>query len=179
MASSFSADLKAGHAGEIVVANCLKKHYGAKSFTRKGSDKTFDFVLTDKNGGTITYEVKTDFRAEKTGNLFFEYRCNKKDSGLTATLAFRWAILIPHLNSVLEFCPKDMWKYLQESKHKNVNGGDGMRVSGYVVVITDVLKLAFVTQIPLTGRVKAGKVFKCQKSVGTPRKRQIQTRHAP
>jgi len=56
-----------------------------------------------------------------------------------ATTAFRWAILLPHLNEVIVFCPKKIWKYLEKSKHRKVNGGDGFRSSGYLINI-DALK---------------------------------------
>jgi hypothetical protein len=105
--SKFRADLAAGEKGERHVANTLKKFYGAQKVSRLGACKGFDFRLIFPDREEV-YEVKTDFKAKDTGNLFFEYKCNGKDSGLTSTEADKWAILLPHLQVILVFCPKRM-----------------------------------------------------------------------
>jgi len=142
----FLSDLKAGQAGEEKVAKILKKVYGADSITQVSNGKAHDFKLHfgDKEE---TFEVKTDFMAAQTNNVFLEFCCNGKPSGLLATTSFRWAILLPHLNEVIVFCPKEIWSYLSKSKHKRVNGGDGGRASGYLIDIDTLESLPFTTSI--------------------------------
>lgn len=142
--SKFRSDLAVGHKGEIVVAKVLKKKYGAARFSRQDSDKTFDFRLFYADGDVQTYEVKTDLKSATTGNLYLEYSCSNKDSGLTTTKASRWAILIPHAKQIFVFCPKKMVKYLGGSAHKSIKGGDRRAVNGYVVPIVTLAAQGFV-----------------------------------
>ena len=151
--SKFHADLAVGEKGERHVATTLKKHYGAQSISRIGACKGFDFrlVYSDK---TELFEVKTDFKSRTTGNIFFEYFCNKKPSGLTSTQADKWAVLLPHLQLILVFTPAKMLKFLQTSKKaKDINGGDRNAVSGYVISIENIKALADVEQIPTNTRL--------------------------
>lgn len=142
----FLNDLEAGKAGEIKVAKILQKFYGADSISQisKGKHHDFTLIFDDKEEA---FEVKTDFYAQKSGNIFLEFSCNSKPSGLLATQSFRWAILIPHINKVIVFCPKEIWSYLSKSKHKRVNGGDGGRASGYLIDIDTLESLPFTTSI--------------------------------
>lgn len=146
----FFQDLETGKAGELVVARTLKKFFGAKSFTRQGADKTYDFILTFPDGTKEKFEVKTDLRAAKTGNLFFEYSCSDKPSGLASTKSERWGILVPHLKIIMVFCPAKMLMYLEGSSHRNLRGGDRRAVCGYVVPIIDLYEKTFVKIVHLT-----------------------------
>ena len=142
--AKFHSDLAVGHKGEIKVANVLKRHYVADRFSRQDADKTFDFRLFYKSGKVQTFEVKTDLRSKTTGNVYLEYSCSNKDSGLETTKAARWAILLPHRKEIFVFCPTKMKKYLAESKHKTVAGGDRKAVNGFVVPIAALLKEKFI-----------------------------------
>lgn len=136
--AKFLTDLQAGKRGELIVGEALKKIFKADSVCYKSSGVEYDLslIFSDK---TERWEVKSDFRAANSGNCFFEYACNGKLSGLSATTAAKWAILIVHLNEIIIFEPQIMFDYLQKSSHRNLQGGDRNAVSGYIVPI-DVLK---------------------------------------
>ncbi len=153
--TKFLADLAMGEKGERHVANVLKKHYGADQISWIGRGKGFDFRLIYEAAHNIElYEVKTDFRAKETGNLFFEYRCNNRLSGLTATQANKWAVLIPHMQVILVFCPKRMFNYLQKTpKARKIVGGDRMAVEGYVIPAKFLLGKSGVEMIPTKTRL--------------------------
>ncbi len=155
----FSIDLKSGQKGERHVANVLKKAFEAERVSTVGAGKGFDFRLIYNNGTIELVEVKTDFMASKTGNLFFEYSCNGKDSGLKSTEAQKWAILIPHLQEILVTCPKKLFGYLLASTHKELKGGDRKAVKGYIVPIDAVKKLGFVKTIPTNTRIEKSEYF--------------------
>lgn len=154
----FLADLANGEKGERHVATTLKKHYGAASVSRIGACKGFDFRLIYADEEHELFEVKTDFRAATTGNLFFEYECSGKPSGLTSTQADRWAILIPHLQSILVFRPTIMLRNLKKNKAaREIVGGDRRAVRGYVIAIKEIEKLTCVEKIPTNTRLTDGK----------------------
>lgn len=145
----FLNDLRAGQLGEFKVAQALQKIQLADSITHVDEGKAYDFILHfgDKK---VTYEVKSDFMAAQTGNIFFEYYCNGVASGLSATQANKWAILLTHLNEIFLFEPVEMYAHLQTEHSKrnpmyrHLSGGDGKRASGYVVPIEVIRELPFV-----------------------------------
>lgn len=151
--TKFQADLAAGQKGERHVAATLKKHYGALKVSTAGQCKGFDFRLIFTEMSEL-YEVKTDFRAAKTGNLFFELMCAGKLSGLSSTTSDKWAILIPHLQHIMVFKPKWMLEELQKcSSARLLKGGDRMAVQGYVVAIDVVKEFPGVEMIPTNTRL--------------------------
>ncbi len=154
-ANKFQTDLENGKKGERHVAEFLKKQTSAISISRAFAGKAHDFVLSYKDGTKISYETKTDFLAAKTGNIYFEYECSNKPSGLTATKANKWAILIPSDQTILVFCPQKMWNYLQKSSHKNLKGGDRKATSGYIVSIEILKELSFVQSFHTKTRLKS------------------------
>lgn len=142
---NFLHDLCSGKVGEIRVAESLREIFGASVVHSLNKGKEYDFQMVFPDKRKETYEVKSDFMAERTGNVFFEYFCNRKPSGLTSTKADKWAVLLVHLDEIFVFCPKDMLNYLTKSKHRNLSGGDRNAVSGYVAPIDVIRKLDFVT----------------------------------
>lgn len=157
--TKFRADLAAGEKGERHVANALKKFYGALKCSRIGACKGFDFRLMFEDREEL-FEVKTDFKAKNTGNLFFEYKCSGKDSGLLSTQADKWAVLLPHLQVILVFCPKRMLAYLRKSpKARRIIGGDRKAVEGFIIPLRFLINKAGIeaifTKTRLTDREKS------------------------
>lgn len=158
--SKFHADLALGEKGERHVAGRLKEFYQAKSVSTIGKGKEYDFRLIYSDNSSSLIEVKTDLRSAKTGNLFFEFQCNGKNSGLAATTSDKWAVLVPHLQIILVFCPKIMLEYLQSSPDaKEIIGGDRRAVRGYIIKTETIRKLPRVetvaTKTRLTWKKKA------------------------
>lgn len=146
--NGFLKDLRTGKIAELRVGEILREKYNAEAVFHNNRGKAYDFELRLSSGETRSYEVKTDEMSKRTRNLFFEYRCAGKDSGLSSTISDYYAVLIPHLNEILLFKPKIMLGYLQQSKHRNLKGGDRNAVSGYVVKIDVIKALDFVEVIP-------------------------------
>lgn len=67
--SDFDLDLQDGKAGEELVRAILSNELG-------------------------TVEVKRDFKVSESGNVAIEYRCWHKRSGISATKALWWAIIL-------------------------------------------------------------------------------------
>lgn len=153
----FHADLAAGEKGERHVAHFLKKQLRASSVSIKGKGKHFDFTLVYPNK-TESVEVKTDFMAQKTGNLYMEFACNDKDSGLAITTADYWAVLVPHKQCIFLFCPKTMLSWLKTAQKKIIKGGDRKAVWGFVVSIEDVEAETFVKKFDTRTRLTGAKI---------------------
>lgn len=76
----FNQQLEKGKSGEAIVAAWLQKR-GNKvkdvSDDREYQRRDIDLVITNKDGDTLTIEVKTDYKLHKSGNLFFESTYHK------------------------------------------------------------------------------------------------------
>ena len=121
MANNWTSDLEFGQAGE-------------KWMSQLGQD--------------LTMEVKRCRKWNNTGNLFFEYSCSGKPSGIMTTEAlyfayilsekdFNIAVYVWHTESL-----KAAIQHLIDTKaYRTVKGGDGFRVQGLLVPIEQVGEL--------------------------------------
>jgi hypothetical protein len=98
--------------------------------------KEFDFK-TDKN----IYEVKADRLTYKTGNMFIEYECSNKLSGISTTNATYWFYFVILPVSLTNY-PNNYRVYkipisaLKESITKTTRtilGGDNYKSKGYLI----------------------------------------------
>ncbi len=97
--NNFKYDLAIGQAEEIWLGDLLK---GAK------------------------LEVKRDFKSTKTGNIYVEYECRGKPSGVSTTEADYWAFILNGERVIIvptDFL-KDLCRYYYE-QGKTAKGGDG------------------------------------------------------
>ena len=98
-----------------------------------------------------TMEVKRDRDWVKYGNLFFEYECNGKPSGVAATEADYFAVIMyrdgkniaTHIWET-QTLKAGLRKLIRDGKaiHKG-NSGDGGRVKGYAVPLRYLHELVF------------------------------------
>ena len=90
-------------------------------------------------------EVKTDFKAKDTGNVFVEYESRGKESGLSTTTADYWVYCLwteVRKKQTYVFIPTDrLKKTIKEGKYKETRGGDNLTSKGYLVPKADLLKL--------------------------------------
>lgn len=73
--ASFNNCLNKGHQAEALLKQLFEqKGYCVEDVSEKPEyqQKDIDFIITDKNGVSATFEVKGDIRAKKTGNIFLE-----------------------------------------------------------------------------------------------------------
>jgi len=146
---NFDKDLEFGNVGEEIVTKFLIKKYDAKLIgksdvvekTHKLFDLSFDFPSL-KN---VTYEVKTEdiyivpkkvlpngaiFPGRDSGNLFIEYMCYQKDSGIMVTKADWWAHVLVHINEIWFIKCEKLKSLLFESNFPKTIGGDTIDKNG-------------------------------------------------
>jgi hypothetical protein len=111
--SNYKHDLELGQKGE---------NYLAKILLLKG-DKI---------------EVKTDYKAKKTGNLFVEYKTENRLSGLSTTKAHFWAFLIS--NEQIIIIETSKLKTLCKQKGlTRIPGGDNDKSMGILLPLNNIL----------------------------------------
>ena len=97
---NFTKDIVVGEHGELVVIKDLES-VGA-TFIKDNKDNRYD-VIMNINNEEIKYEIKTDVFCKPeydTGNLFIEYECRGKSSGLMVTEAKWFVTYYKHLNEI-------------------------------------------------------------------------------
>jgi hypothetical protein len=102
------------------------------------------------NGATI--EVKRDYASSRTGNVAIELNCNGKPSGILATKADWWAIVLDgnrYNSEVVVMVKTNRLKRLmgEGAPKRIVNGGDGMRAQMVLLPVEQLLaRLGGVTE---------------------------------
>ena len=90
------------------------------------------------------FELKTDRMAHKTGNVYVEFQSRGKDSGIRTSKSDTWIFKIVskgdrHLFSIQ--IPLTRLKKLVSKDYRVVPGGDNLTSRGYLVPITDLIKI--------------------------------------
>jgi len=82
-------DIKKNEKVEIFIANFLSTEGMKVLEINKKKNDEFDFLVEDKDGNIKTIELKTEDRNIKkekdTGNLYVEFECNDKPSGISTS----------------------------------------------------------------------------------------------
>ena len=120
---NFDKDLEDGLQAEEEVKELLKKHFNVEeSDMEKLDTKEYDIKIVSKN---LTFEVKNDLMAEKTGNIAIEYESRGKASGISVTKADYWIYKFAGVFYMVE--TSRLKEELLEKKNywrSGVNGGD-------------------------------------------------------
>jgi len=85
-------------------------------------------------------EVKRDFGATKTGNVFVEYECRGKKSGIETTMADWWCFFIKDNTSILVETKElkvRCRKYI--NTRRDVKGGDNNLSKGILLPLKDLI----------------------------------------
>ena len=90
------------------------------------------------------FELKTDRMAHKTGNVYVEFQSRGRDSGIRTSKSDTWIFKIVskgdrHLFSIQ--IPLTRLKKLVSKDYRVVPGGDNLTSRGYLVPITDLIKI--------------------------------------
>jgi hypothetical protein len=125
----FTADLKFGERYQVIASERLK----LKDVTQSvGCFKEYDFVCDGEK-----YEVKADRNASRYNSFFIEYDCGGKPSGLNATTCDYWIHVDARPTEAQSRFYKIPIQVLKDAVKRpgviNKKGGDGWRVSGYIV----------------------------------------------
>jgi len=92
------------------------KHTNYKEYIKmEGNFKYYDFKLIDNDDKTHYIEIKADRQTRNTNNIFIEYECNGKPSGISSTQA--------HKIIYFENYPtkESLEKYNEETRGKTLN----------------------------------------------------------
>jgi len=132
---NFKEDLILGNQGEMIIKEFLENK--GCTFINFNNDNQFDLKMIKKNKET-TYEIKTDVLCtpkKDTGNMFIEFKCRNKPSGIETSKAIWFVTYFKFLNEIW-FIKTDKLKILiSENKfHQIKNGGDvGSATHGYLI----------------------------------------------
>ncbi len=139
---NFNADLAADAKTQRLLAPQIASFIGASGIAySQGKNSDYDFSMI-RNNRPITYELKTDLRAEYTGNVFIETGCNGHDSGITVTKANSFLVYLPHLEVVLSHPPERVKGMIEHflsigKARGGIKAGDGDRALGVLLSIRD------------------------------------------
>ena len=147
----FSESLKEGEAGEHVVWNLLNKQGWVRSIVDVRADKNFqeqdiDFLVENTGRQFAGFEVKTDYKAHKTGNIVYELSTSGHMGCFEKTKAKYIAYYIPEDKVVHLIDVVDFRTYLQKARPEEKDMGDN--ATGFVIPIADlkrerVIKMTF------------------------------------
>lgn len=126
---NFKKDLIIGENGENVVANDLIK-MGGKLISDNKNNK-FDLMI-QKN------EIKTDVYCKPhydTGNIFIEFECRGKNSGILVTEAKWFVTYFKHLNEIWYIKTSDLLSLIKTSNFRTTqfSGDSGSNTKGYLI----------------------------------------------
>ena len=130
---TFKEDLVFGEKYQTIFLNMIEWE---RSEIAKGCFKAWDIKIWNdktKEDDFITFEVKADRKASRTGNLAIEFECNGKDSGITSTESDYWVHFVVG-SPFYYFIPIDILRRKIENKEytRIVNGGDCYRSRMYL-----------------------------------------------
>ena len=130
MLMTFDDDLDFSRSAEHMIRDMLKVSGWADTELNDSTDYA-ELKAYDLHNSEFTCEVKHDRRAEETGNIFIEVKCNEVPSGVESTAADywvfvihegAWAIPVPELRTAMKECES-------EGTTRSM-AGDGGRVTG-------------------------------------------------
>jgi hypothetical protein len=97
---NFKKDLVLGNIGENVIIEFLISN--GLTYLESNDDNRYDFIMLKDNVKT-TYEVKTDVLCRPTydtGNMFVEFKCRGKASGIETSKAKWFVTYFKYLNEI-------------------------------------------------------------------------------
>ena len=132
---NFNKDLAIGEKGEKAVLFDLES-MGAK-FIDDNKDNCYD-LLVEKSGIQLKYEIKTDvycFPQFDTGNMFIEFECRGKTSGIEVTKADWFVMHYKYLKEIWYIKTNEL-KELIKNNHffkTEFSGDQNSNTKGYLI----------------------------------------------
>jgi hypothetical protein len=139
----FNESLTEGASGEHVIWGLLSKNDKVRSIVDVRQDKGFqekdiDFLVESVDRQFTPIEVKTDFKAQDTGNIVYEVSTNGNMGCFEKTQAKFIYYYIPALKVVHVLGVKSLRTYLHSVKPEEVKMGDN--ATGFLIPISDLQK---------------------------------------
>ena len=139
---NFVEDITQGEKGELIIREYLELN-GYK-FISDNKDYRYDLEMTlpvNKDGSlveTTTFEVKTDVYClphSDTNNLFIEFECRGKDSGINVTESDYYVNYYPYLHEAWFIKTSKLKKLINNNSFevKEFSGDANSNTKGYVI----------------------------------------------
>lgn len=123
---------------EKLFTYLINNGYSAHTSSSKEYDIAYVYTADTKANNCKKLELKTDFRAADTGNIFVELYQNGYESGINTTTANSWCTTIvnPHQpkNKCICVNTKQLKKYIEENKDK-LKPAEGHQSEGVLISI--------------------------------------------
>lgn len=125
------------------------KYYTDKGYTHiidgNYGKKCLEYdIIMSKDDIETKIEVKSDRMAKKTGNIYIEYECNKKPSGISSSTSniYVYYIINDDKDYNIYIIPTlELKEMIEQKKYfKKISGGDGWRSKGYLFKIANLGK---------------------------------------
>jgi len=140
---NFRKDIIDGEEGEKFVTECLCKTFNGTLLTNNKTN-THDVLLEfppQENSmwsGKLSLEIKTDvyIRPDRdTGNMFIEYECRGKPSGIQVTQSDIFIMYFKNLGEIWTIPTNNLKELITTYNFKTVsNAGDrGSKTGGYLI----------------------------------------------
>jgi hypothetical protein len=132
---NFKDDLVLGNQGELIIKEFLEQK--GCIFIDTNNDNKYDLKML-KNNVETTYEIKTDVLCNPTrdtGNMFIEFQCRNKPSGIETSKAEWFVTYFKFLNEIWFIKTQKLKNLISENNFYVIkNGGDiGSNTHGYLI----------------------------------------------
>lgn len=132
---NFNKDLAIGEKGEKDVLFDLES-MGAK-FIDDNKDNCYD-LLVEKGGIQLKYEIKTDvycFPQFDTGNMFIEFECRGKTSGIEVTKADWFVMHYKYLKEIWYIKTNELKELIKNNQFfkTEFSGDQNSNTKGYLI----------------------------------------------
>lgn len=132
---NFNKDLIIGEQGERTVAQDLES-IGAKLIT-DNKNNSHDLIV-EKDGTQLKYEIKTDvfcFPQFDTGNMFIEFECRGKKSGIEVTTADWFVMYYKYLKEIWYIKTDELKKLINDNQffETEFSGDQNSNTRGYLI----------------------------------------------
>ena len=146
----FSQSLLEGESGEHVIWNLLMKSKDVRSVVDVRQDKNFqemdiDFLVENGERQFTPIEVKTDFKAQDTGNIVYELSTNGQIGCFQKTKARYIYYYIPAIKTAYMIDVKDLRTYIYRVRPEERKMGDNAR--GFLLPIRDLIDAKVIKRV--------------------------------
>lgn len=136
----FSESIRYGEFGEHAIWNLLNKMKRTRSVVDVRKDKNFqeqdiDFLVEDLDRQFTPVEVKTDYKAQETGNLVYELSTSGNIGCFEKTQARYIIYYLPRIETAYFVEVSKLREFVKTTKPKVVKMGDYSQ--GYLLSIKD------------------------------------------
>ena len=136
----FSESIRYGEYGEHTIWNLLNKMEHTRSVVDVRKDKNFqeqdiDFLVEDFDRQFTPVEVKTDYKAQVTGNLVYELSTSGNIGCFEKTQARYIIYYLPRIETAYFVEVSKLREFVKTTKPKKINMGDYSK--GYLLSIKD------------------------------------------